>query len=134
MSKEFLGIQATIKCGFTPKCVCDMTRTYSQSNTAYSLSHLQSVYHGKINKGVEKLHLLREISKIERKVDYSCFLKGYKHKFDYCMRTILSIGKLRKVEKVVLTKFIPTVMGEIKLQKMRESFSAPTRRISYTDV
>ena len=28
--KEFLDIQATIQCGFTPKCVRDMTRTYSQ--------------------------------------------------------------------------------------------------------
>ena len=29
-SKEFLEIQATIECGFTPKRVRDMTRTYSQ--------------------------------------------------------------------------------------------------------
>ena len=29
-SKEFLEIQATIECRFTLKCVCDMTRTYSQ--------------------------------------------------------------------------------------------------------
>ena len=27
-SKEFLDIQANIECGFTLKCVCDMTRTY----------------------------------------------------------------------------------------------------------
>ena len=31
LSKEFLGIRATIECGFTLKRVCDMTRTYSQS-------------------------------------------------------------------------------------------------------
>ena len=29
-SKEFLDIQATIECGFTLKCVCDMIKTYSQ--------------------------------------------------------------------------------------------------------
>ena len=29
-SKEFLHIQATIKCGFTLKRVCHMTRTYSE--------------------------------------------------------------------------------------------------------
>ena len=29
-SKEFFDIQATIECGFTLKCVRDMTRTYSQ--------------------------------------------------------------------------------------------------------
>ena len=28
--KEFIDIQATIKCGFTLKHVCDMIRTYSQ--------------------------------------------------------------------------------------------------------
>ena len=28
--KEFLDIQATIECGFTLKCVCDMIETYSQ--------------------------------------------------------------------------------------------------------
>ena len=28
-SKEFLDIQATIECGFTLKCVREMTRTYS---------------------------------------------------------------------------------------------------------
>ena len=30
-SKEFLDIQATIKCGFTLKHVRDMTRTYTQN-------------------------------------------------------------------------------------------------------
>ena len=29
-SKELLDIQASIECGFTLKCVRDMTRTYSQ--------------------------------------------------------------------------------------------------------
>ena len=29
-NKEFLDIQATTECGYTLKCVCDMTRTYSQ--------------------------------------------------------------------------------------------------------
>ena len=28
-SKEFLDIQATIECGFTLKCIRDMTRTYA---------------------------------------------------------------------------------------------------------
>ena len=31
-SKEFLDIQATIKCGFTLKCVRDMIRTYRHLN------------------------------------------------------------------------------------------------------
>ena len=28
-SKEFLDLQATIECGFTLKCILDMTGTYS---------------------------------------------------------------------------------------------------------
>ena len=34
LSKEFLDIQATIECGFTLKCVRDITRTYSQCTNA----------------------------------------------------------------------------------------------------
>ena len=30
LSRDFLDIQGTIECGFTLKCVHDMTRTYSQ--------------------------------------------------------------------------------------------------------
>ena len=33
-SKEFLDIQATIECGFNPKHICDMIRTYSLLFTA----------------------------------------------------------------------------------------------------
>ena len=30
-SKEFFDIQAIIECGFTLKCIRDMTRTYNQT-------------------------------------------------------------------------------------------------------
>ena len=32
LSKEFFDTQATIECEYSLKCVCDMTRTYSQMN------------------------------------------------------------------------------------------------------
>ena len=68
----------------------------------------------KINKWVEKLHVLSEIAKIEPQVAYTCFLSGYKHKFNYYMRTIPDIGKLlRKLDEVILTKFIPAITGRI---------------------
>ena len=35
LSKEFLDIQATVDCRFTPKRVLDMTRTYRQSLHTY---------------------------------------------------------------------------------------------------
>ena len=36
LSKEFLDIQATIKCGFTLKRVADMTRTYSHNKINFT--------------------------------------------------------------------------------------------------
>ena len=68
----------------------------------------------KINKWVEQLHVLSEIAKIELQTAYTCFLSGYKHKFNYYMRTIPGIGKLlRKVDKVILTEFISAITGGI---------------------
>ena len=32
-SKGFFEIQATIECGFTLKCICDMAKTYRQLKT-----------------------------------------------------------------------------------------------------
>ena len=43
-SKEFLDIQGTIKCGFTLKCVRDMTRTHSQMHRTDKYSEYSSIY------------------------------------------------------------------------------------------
>ena len=42
-SKEFLDIQTTIECGFTLKCLCDMTRTYSQIHCTDKYSEHSSI-------------------------------------------------------------------------------------------
>ena len=42
-SKEFLDIQATIECGFSLKCVGDMTRTYGQMDRADKYSEHSSI-------------------------------------------------------------------------------------------
>ena len=42
-SKEFLDIQATIKCGFTLKRVGDMTRIYSQMHRTDRYSEHSSI-------------------------------------------------------------------------------------------
>ena len=66
----------------------------------------------KINKWVEELHVLSEIAKIEPQAAYTCFLSGCKHKFNYYMRTIPGIDKLlRKVDEVILTKFVLAITG-----------------------
>ena len=68
----------------------------------------------KINKWVEELHVLSEIAKIEPQAGYTCFLSGYKHKFNYYIGTIPGIGKLlRKFDEVILTEFIPAITGGI---------------------
>ena len=66
----------------------------------------------KINKWVAELHVLSEIAKIESQAAYTCFLSGYKRKFNYYMRTIPGIGKLlRKVDEVILTEFVTAITG-----------------------
>ena len=68
----------------------------------------------KTNKWVEELHVLSEIAKIDPLDAYTCFVSGYKQKFNYYMRRIPGIGNLlRKVDKVVLTEFIPAITGGI---------------------
>ena len=66
----------------------------------------------KINKWVEELYVLSDIAKIEPQAAYTCLLGGYKHKLISYMRTIPGIVKLlRKVDEVILTKFIPVITG-----------------------
>ena len=61
----------------------------------------------KINKWLEELYVLSEIAKIDPQTAYTCFLNGYKHKFNYYIRTIPGIGNLlRKVDQVILTETI----------------------------
>ena len=68
----------------------------------------------KVNKWVEELHVLSEIAKIEPQTAYTCFISGYKHKFNHYMRMIPGIGKLlRKVDEIIPTEFIPSTTGGI---------------------
>ena len=70
----------------------------------------------KINKWVEELHVLSEIAKIEPQDAHTCFLSVSKHKLNYYKRKIPNISKLlRKIKKVILTKFIPAITGGITI-------------------
>ena len=92
----------------------------------------------KTYKWVEELHILNEIAKIETQAAYNCFLSGYKHKFNYYVRTISGIGKLlRKVDEIILTKFIPAIVGGIFITENEQKaviFSTPIRRFGYTNI
>ena len=84
----------------------------------------------KINKWVEELHVLSEIAKIEPQAAYTCFLSGYKHKFNYYMRTIPGIGKLlRKVDEIILTEFIPAITGGIFITENDRKLSSLAPRL-----
>ena len=62
------------------------------------------------------LHVLIEIAKIEPQAAYTCFLSSYKHKLNYYMKTIPDITRLlKKVDEVILTKFIPVITGGITI-------------------
>ena len=43
LSKEFLDIEAARECGFTLKCVCDMTRAYNQIHHTDTYSEHSSI-------------------------------------------------------------------------------------------
>ena len=54
-SKEFLDIQATIECGFSLKCIHDMTRTYSHRfRSSWSTADLLTVVSDRIARAFNK--------------------------------------------------------------------------------
>ena len=66
--------------------------------------------------------VLSKISKTRTTSCLHCFLGGYKHKFNYYMRTIPCIGKLlKKVDEVILTEFIVAITRGILITEMTES-------------
>ena len=68
----------------------------------------------KVNIWVNEPNTLCDIARIEPQTAYSCFVRGYKHKLTYIMRAIRNIShQLEKIDKLILTKFIPEITGDI---------------------
>ena len=63
----------------------------------------------KLNRWAAEFHALCEITKLEPQAVYTCFPSGYKHKFNYYMRTIPGISKLLKVQSCQLKKALINV-------------------------
>ena len=83
----------------------------------------------KIDKWCKELNLLCEIANIQPQAAYSCFISGYKHKFNYIMRTIPNINHLMsRIDEIILNKFIPAITdGIIINQSERKLLSLPAK-------
>ena len=76
-----------------------------------------------------ELRLLSRIANIDPQAAYCCFVKGFKNKFSYMMRTIPKISNLLKsIDDVVTTQFIPAITGGIYVnQEQRRLLSLPVK-------
>ena len=56
---------------------------------------------------------------MEPQAVYSCFVRGFKHKLNYIIRTIPDISHLLKpIDDIILTKFIPETTDRIKINQI----------------
>lgn len=87
----------------------------------------ESYVQKKVEQWVKEIKLLSKIAFWAPQEAYTCFISGYKHKLNYCMRTIPDIGEqLTKVDEVIITHFIPAITGGIKpSEEERSLFSLP---------
>ena len=81
----------------------------------------------KIAGWIEEIRTLSKIAQYAPQQAYTCFTAGYKHKLNYCMRTIGNIGPaLKKVDDAVTTLLIPAITGGIiPTTAERRLFSLP---------
>ena len=95
--------------------------------TIGSMKYRKEYINEKIEVWVRELTLLSEIAAFAPQEAYTCFTSGYKHKLNFCMRTIPGISEdLKQLDEVVSTKFIPAVTGGIQPNNVeRNLFSLP---------
>ena len=68
----------------------------------------------KIDQWIKELRVLCKIAWCEPQAAYSGFIKGFKHKPIYFMRTIPNIKtQLKQLDDVIRTEFIPVITGGI---------------------
>ena len=91
------------------------------------MKYRKEYIHEKIEVWVRELTLFSEIAAFAPQEAYTCFTSGYKHKLNFCMRTIPGISEdLKQLDEVVSTKFIPAVTGGIQPNNVeRNLFSLP---------
>ena len=92
-----------------------------------SIMYRKQYINEKVDNWIRELSLLSEIALFAPQEAYTCFTAGYKHKLNFCMRTIPDIDKdLKRFDEVVTKKFIPAVTGGIQPNTIeRTLFSLP---------
>ena len=126
-----------------PEFVSEANRVFSVTEvniTTYGRKHLvaavgcfeyrEEFMNEKIENWVKELKVLSKIANFAPQEAYTCFTAGYKHKLNYCMRTIPNISAdLERVDEVILTEFIPAITGGIiPNETERILFSLPPSR------
>jgi hypothetical protein len=71
---------------------------------------------GYIKEAVEswtrQLEILSKIAELQPQAAYSAYIKGFKNKFTYFMRTIPNINEfMQPIEDILMTSFIPAISG-----------------------
>ena len=81
----------------------------------------------KIATWIDELTILSQIALIAPQEAYTCFTAGYKHKFNFCMRTIPGIShEFKKIDELIMTRLIPAITGGIIPNDLeRDLFSLP---------
>ena len=81
----------------------------------------------KIDTWIRKIQLLSEIAAFAPQEAYTCFTSGYKHKLNFCMRTIPSIGEdLKRIDEILTPKLIAAITRGIQPNDTeRRRFSLP---------
>ena len=94
-------------------------------STKYKCIYIQE----KISLWIKELQMLCKFAWFEPLAAYSCFVRGFKHKPTFCMRTISNISShLKRLDEVITTEFIPAITsGIICSDKERKLMSLPPK-------
>ena len=79
-----------------------------------SAEYREEFVNEKITTWIDELTILSQIALIAPQEAYTCFTAGYKHKFNFCMRTIPGISQeFKKIDELIMTRLIPAITGGI---------------------
>ena len=69
----------------------------------------------KIDELINEMRVLSKIATTEPQAAYSCFIRTFKHKPSYIMRTIPDISdQLNQLDELITSEFIPVITGGIR--------------------
>ena len=75
-----------------------------------SESYKQTYVMKKVDEWCKELQLLSRIASIQPQAAYSCFVSGYRQKFNFLMRTVPDIGQMMSlIDDIIRTDFIPAI-------------------------